>query len=693
MGLNGRTTDSAATRSRHRDWAQVRRLLCVRLDSLGDVLMTAPALRAAKRSGEQDRHLTLLTSPAGAEAARLLPDVDEVLIYEAPWVKATPPRPSSAEDHRFIRRLAALELDAAVIFTVYSQTPLPAAMTCWLANIPRRLAHCRVNPYQLLTDSIPDPEPDTLFRHEVRRQLDLVSAVGWRSTDERMQLRIPSKAQARTAERLARHGFTARHARASNGGAHPFDDSGTGHWAVLHPGASASSRRYSPKHYATVLRMLAESHGWRFVLTGTESERALLEQIRKDVPSGVVVLACDLPLGELAALLEQAPLLISNNTGPVHVAAAVGTPVVDLYALTNLQHTPWQVPSRVLFTDVPCRCCYKSICPEGHHRCLDSVPPERVVEAALELAGSDIRQDRVPDLPADILHMVEPRSSQGKAPATAVDVLIPSFRRSAALAVTLTGLAAQTYRNFRVIVSDQTERHGLPPGEVLAASRVLEAHGCKVRLLQHLPRRGVAENRDYLLAQSDAPFVLCLDDDLILEPFMLEMLVKVLEQERCGFVGSAVIGLSFASDRRPEEQAVTFWEGPVEPEEVLPNTREWERFKLHNAANLWHVQQRIGASPEAPRRYRVAWVSGCVLYDAAKLRGVGGFSFWRSLPEAHCGEDVLAQLRVMKAYGGCGVMPSGVYHQELPTTLPQREVDAARTLNVSGATTASFRPS
>src|SRR5438270_259735 len=92
-----------------------------------------------------------------------------------------------------------------------------------------------------------------------------------------------------------------------------------------------------------------------------------------------------LNLPELGALLPLAPLQISNNTGPVHVAAAVGTPVVELYALTNPQHTPWAVPSRVLNHDVPCKYCYKSVCPEGHHDCLRKVTPESVVEAACDL--------------------------------------------------------------------------------------------------------------------------------------------------------------------------------------------------------------------------------------------------------------------------------------------------------------------
>jgi ADP-heptose:LPS heptosyltransferase len=77
--------------------------------------------------------------------------------------------------------------------------------------------------------------------------------------------------------------------------------------------------------------------------------------------------------------------VLANNTGPAHIAAALGTPVVDLYALTNPQHTPWAVPNRVLSYDVPCKYCYKSICPMGHHDCLRRVAPEAVVAAVRDL--------------------------------------------------------------------------------------------------------------------------------------------------------------------------------------------------------------------------------------------------------------------------------------------------------------------
>jgi hypothetical protein len=113
---------------------------------------------------------------------------------------------------------------------------------------------------------------------------------------------------------------------------------------------------------------------------------------------------------------------------------------------------------------------------------------------------------------------------------------------------------------------------------------------------------------------------------------------------------------------------------------VRPGTAQWQRHRLHSAANLYHVAQRLRLTPASQRVYRVAWVGGCVLYDSAKLRACGGFGFWRELPAEHCGEDVLAQLSVMARFGGCGLIPSGAYHQELPTTLPRRDVDAPKVL-------------
>ncbi len=268
----------------------------------------------------------------------------------------------------------------------------------------------------------------------------------------------------------------------------------------------------------------------------------------------------------------------------------------------------------------------------------------------------------------------------GRVVTSALDVLVPTYNRPASLALVLSGLAAQDMQDFRVVVSDQGDEPAASFREVAAIVRVLEAHGHQVEWHRHLPRQGLAEQRQFLLDQARADYALFLDDDVYLERDVLGRLLGVIRRERCGFVGAPLIGLSFRGDVRPHEQAIEFWDGRVEPEVVRPGSQEWERHKLHNAANVLHVQQRLALSAQEPRTYRVAWLGGCVLYDVAALRASGAFDFWRDLPPDHCGEDVLAQLRVMSRHGGCGVLPSGAYHLELPTTVPNRTNDAPKVL-------------
>jgi lipopolysaccharide heptosyltransferase II len=347
----------------------------VRLDRLGDLLMTTPA-RVALKEARPGRRICLLTSARSSELAALIPEVDEVLTYEAPWMKASPPRKGRRSEESMAERLRQEELDAAVVFTVYSQNPLPAAYLCFLAEIPLRLAHCRENPYQLLTNWVADTEPEGGVRHEVRRQLDLVAAVGCRAPRERMSLSVPAAAQRNVHALLKDLGLAPR-----------------GQWLAVHTGASASSRRYPVENFAEVCRLLLVEMGRVVVFTGTEPERELVEGIRSAMGAPSHSLVGRLSMAELAAFYSLAPLLISNNTGPAHVAAAMGTPVVSLYALTNPQHAPWGVPCRVLSHDVSCKYCYQSVCPEAHHDCLRLIEPKAVVTAARELLAES-KQDR-----------------------------------------------------------------------------------------------------------------------------------------------------------------------------------------------------------------------------------------------------------------------------------------------------------
>ena len=258
-----------------------------------------------------------------------------------------------------------------------------------------------------------------------------------------------------------------------------------------------------------------------------------------------------------------------------------------------------------------------------------------------------------------------------------VEVLIPTFERPAELATTLSGLAAQTDADFDVVISDQGRDPAWDAPAVRAMIGVLRAQGRRVRLERHLPPRGLAEHRDFLLHRSGAPRVLFLDDDVWLEPGLLARLDAALLASGCGFVGAAVQGLSYLGDRRPQEgDAFEPWDGPPTPELVERGTPAFERWRLHNAANLTHVALDLDLPEGDWLLYKVAWVGACVLYDREKLLSVGGFSFWRSLPPAHAGEDAAAQGRVMAAFGGAGLVPSGAVHLESPTTVPNRSTEA-----------------
>jgi GT2 family glycosyltransferase len=266
-----------------------------------------------------------------------------------------------------------------------------------------------------------------------------------------------------------------------------------------------------------------------------------------------------------------------------------------------------------------------------------------------------------------------------------VDVLVPTAGRVGELAVTLAGLASQDDPAFRVIVSDQShDEPGWEHPSVSAMVRVLRAQGRDVRLLRHLPRRGLAEHRQFLLEQSSAAQVLFLDDDVWLEPGMLGRLHDALTRLGCGFVGAAVQGLSYLADDRPVERAPFVpWRGRVHPEQIRRDSPEYDRWTLHNAANLTHLAAELDVREGGWLAYKIAWVGGCVLYDRGALEACGGFSFWRDLPTLHVGEDVAAEWQVMEQFGGAGILPSGAVHLEAPTTVPLRDVEASDVLFAS----------
>lgn len=248
-----------------------------------------------------------------------------------------------------------------------------------------------------------------------------------------------------------------------------------------------------------------------------------------------------------------------------------------------------------------------------------------------------------------------------------VDVLIPTYNRRDALIMTLAGVAGQSSSALRVIVADQSDA---PLGDeqvILTLRRIIEARGGCVEWHARPQIHGIAEQRQFLLERATADSILYLDDDVWMEPWVVERLRATLTEQRCGFVGAFPAGLSHRDDIRPEQQIVEWWDGPVRPEAVEPDSLAWERWQLHRAANVWHAGQRLRSGDT--RLYKVAWVASCALYDRRKLEAVGGFTFWSRLPRWHSGEEVLAQNLLMRRWGGCAILPSGTTYAQVPTTV------------------------
>jgi ADP-heptose:LPS heptosyltransferase len=292
---------------------------------MGDLLMSGPAIRALKETFQS--HITVLTSTMGAPITGSMPEVDETIIFDAPWVQSS--MPLSSFD-KTVQQLKEGAFDAAVIFTVYSQNPLPAVMLAYLAGIPLRLAYCRENPYQLLTNWVPDKEPYEFIRHQVRRDLDLVAAVGATTTDENLHVTVQETLWHSVQQKLKQAGADLNK---------PL--------VLLHPEVSEVKRQYPLEDWNAAAQKLTDC---QLIITG--KKETLIE--------GAISLAGQLSIEELIVLIKHAALLISVNTGTIHIAAATKTPVCVLYALTNPQHTPWRVASKVLYFDVAEDLCSKN---------------------------------------------------------------------------------------------------------------------------------------------------------------------------------------------------------------------------------------------------------------------------------------------------------------------------------------------
>jgi lipopolysaccharide heptosyltransferase II len=300
---------------------------------MGDLLMSSPAIRALKETFHC--RITLLTSSMAAGIARYIREIDEVITYDLPWVKLN----NMADSSVFLQLIEVIKqkkFDAAVVFTVYSQNPLPSAMLAYLAGIPKRLAYCRENPYDLLTDWVPDEEPYRFVQHQVRRDLALVAAIGATTKKEQLYLDIPVEGFSNAKEKLEKAGIDFSRP-----------------WIILHAGVSEKKREFAKDKWIETGKRLCNELHLQVLLSGSKSEKSLTDHLKKEIGEHAFSIAGALNLEEFVALVSQAPAIISVNSGPVHIAAATGTPVIVLYALTNPQHLPWKVKGNAFYYSVP----------------------------------------------------------------------------------------------------------------------------------------------------------------------------------------------------------------------------------------------------------------------------------------------------------------------------------------------------
>jgi ADP-heptose:LPS heptosyltransferase len=333
-----------------------RHVLVARQDSMGDVLLAGPAVRAV--AAEAGR-VTLLCGPRGRAAAELLPEVDEVVVAHAGWIDAEPRRVTREVVDELVDRLVDLEIDQALVLTSFHQSPLPLALMLRMAGVPTIAAVSVDYPGSLL--DIRHRVDDDI--HEVERGLSLAATLGYRlaeGDDGRLRVRLGGADVPDLEER----------------------------YVVVHPGASVPARAWAPERHAALVDALVEG-GRRVVVTGDTSERPLTSLVAGPGRPGVVDLGGRVDLAGLARVLGGAEVVVVGNTGPAHLAAAVGTPVVSLFSpvVPAVRWRPWGVAHELLGDQgAACAGSRARVCPVAGHPCLDGVSVGEVVAAVDRLA-------------------------------------------------------------------------------------------------------------------------------------------------------------------------------------------------------------------------------------------------------------------------------------------------------------------
>ena len=343
------------------DWQACKRVAVLRLDHLGDLLNAFPALAALRKRLPKSR-IDLFVGPWGRELAGLCPSVDSVVVHEAPWFQRPQrvewPWPSIAA---LGRELKAGCYDLAIEL----RGDLRHHLALWASQTPLRLGHAVTAGRFLLTH----PGAYQTGLHEIEQNLALVDA----KADTQVRLKLPAAALTEAKKVMSKFGLKKG-------------------FIAIQAACGTPAKRWIPGRWAELIKGLPLRH--QVVLLGASAERDEMASIAAQCGRRKPFVAAGmLSLGGLAALLKQSGLLISVDSGPAHLAAAVGTPILGLYSGTNLLGQ-WGVRGkevRILRAEVPCSPCELSSCPYTNE-CMRRISSIEALGAALEMLAPPRRR-------------------------------------------------------------------------------------------------------------------------------------------------------------------------------------------------------------------------------------------------------------------------------------------------------------
>jgi heptosyltransferase-2 len=332
---------------------------------IGDAVLTIPAIKSI-RIAYPDAHISLLVKPWTAEIFKASPDINEIILYEEHFSTLT---------GKF--RLAKLLNQKKFQLAILLQNAFDAALITWLAGIPERIGYKRDGRGFLLTKAIPVTE-NILHRHQVHYYLNIVHSLKIKTHEIRPYIDLTDN-ENQWARNLITSLFPAEH----------FPVIG------INPGATyGSAKRWPPEKFAELITLIISGLKGKVIVFGSKAEVEIADEIISEIAetpsvnreSHIVNMSGKTGLRELAALIGECDVFITNDSGPMHMASALFVPTVAVFGSTNRHATgPYGEGHRAISKDLTCAPCMERECPEGHVKCMTGITAGEVFNAVKEI--------------------------------------------------------------------------------------------------------------------------------------------------------------------------------------------------------------------------------------------------------------------------------------------------------------------